>query len=83
MDGWLLVSHDTAKDVACETVRSEPPALIHSISGCRIDTKSKKNVFIRTSGCQKHHLTVLAFLLYAQQNNNFTFMCTNKLEYEN
>ena len=39
------------------------PALIHGIPGCRIDTKSK---FIRTSGCQEYHLTVLAFLLYKQ-----------------
>ena len=39
------------------------PALIHSIPGCRIDTKSK---FIHTSGCQECHLTVLAFLLYEQ-----------------
>ena len=31
------------------------------VPGCRIDTKSKKNVFIRTSGCQKRHLTMLAF----------------------
>ena len=50
--------------VACETLRSEPR--FHSVPGCRIDTKSKKNVFTRTSGCQKRHRIVLMFLLYKQ-----------------
>ena len=48
--GRLLVSHDTAKGV----------------SGGKIITKSKNNVFTHTSGHQKRHLTVLAFLLYEQ-----------------
>ena len=63
--------------VACETLRLEPH--LHSVPGCRIDTKNKK-VFTRTSGCQKCHRTVLTFLLYKQQNNNFIFTCTNKLD---
>ena len=50
--------------VACETLRSEPR--LHSVPGYRIDTKSKKNVFIRSSGCQKCHRTVVTFLLYEQ-----------------
>ena len=40
-------------------------------------------MFTRTSGRQKCHLTMLAFLLYEQLNNNFIFTCTNELEYEN
>ena len=48
------------------------------VSGCRINTKSKTNVFTRTCGRQKRHLTVRASLLY-----NFIFTCTNKLNYEN
>ena len=48
--------------VACETLRSEPR--LHSVPGCRIDTKSKKNVFTHTSGCQKRHRTELTFLLH-------------------
>ena len=50
--------------VACETLRSEPR--LHSVPGCRIDTKSKNNVFTRNSGCQKRHRTVLTFLLHEQ-----------------
>ena len=50
--------------VACETLRSE--SRLHSVPGCRIDTKSKKNVFTHTSGCQKRHCTVLTILLYEQ-----------------
>ena len=79
--GRILVSHNTAKGKACETLRSEPS--LHGVPGCRIDTKSKKNVYTCTSGHQKRHLTVLACLLYEQQNNNFIFTCTNKLEYQN
>ena len=37
----------------------------------------------RTHERQKRYLTVLVFLLYEQQNNNFIFTCTNQLEYEN
>ena len=58
--------------VACETLRSE--LRLHSVPGYRIDTKSKKNEFTHTSGCQKRHCTVLTFLLYKQ----FILMCTNK-----
>ena len=50
--------------VACETLRSEPH--LHSVPGCWIDTKSKKDVFPHTSGCQKCHRTVLTFLVYKQ-----------------
>ena len=62
-----LVLHDTARGVACET-RSEVETytLIHGVPGCRIDTKSKKNMFTHTSGRQKRYLAVLAFLLYEQ-----------------
>ena len=74
---WTATSpHDTVKGVACET-RSEP-----GVPGCRIDTKSRKNVFTRTHEHQKCYLAVLAFLLYEQYNNNFIFMCMNELEYE-
>ena len=37
-----------------------------SVPGCRIDTKSKKNVFSCTHERQKRYLAVLAFLLYKQ-----------------
>ena len=74
--------HDTAKGIACKT-RSEPPPSPASLHGCRIDTKSKKNMFTRTSGCQKRYLAMLAFLLYEQENNNFIFTCMNELEYKN
>ena len=40
-------------------------------------------MFTRTPERQKRYLAVLAFLLYKQENNNFIFMCTNELEYEN
>ena len=39
-------------------------------------------MFTRTSRRQKCHLTVLAFLLYKQWNNDFIFTCTNELEYK-
>ena len=74
--------HNNAKGVVCET-RYEPLPSPASLHGCRINTKSKKNVFTHTSGRQKRCLTVLAFLLYEQYNNNFIFKCTNELEYEN
>ena len=64
----------------CDQVRT---AGFTGVPGCRIDIKSKKNMFTCTSGRQKCHLTVLAFLLYEQLNNNFIFMCMNELEYEN
>ena len=52
------------KGVACETLRLEPR--LHSVPGCRIDTKCKKNVFTHNSGCQKRHRTLLTFLLHEQ-----------------
>ena len=61
----LLVSNDSVKGVACKT-RSEPLPSPVSLHGCRINTKSKKNVFTCTSGRQKRYLTMLAFLLYEQ-----------------
>ena len=36
---WILVLHDTAEGVACQTLRSE--LCLHGVSGCRIDSKSK------------------------------------------
>ena len=68
------------KGVACKTLRLEPH--LHSVPGCRIDTKSKKNVFTRNSERQERHHTVLTFLLHEQWNNNFIFTCMNKLEYK-
>ena len=74
-------SHTTLRRTQLARLQVGTPAFT-GISGCKIDTKSKRNVFTRTSGRQKRHLTVLAFLLYEQQNNNFIFTCTNVLEYE-
>ena len=47
---------------------------LHSIPGYRIDTKSKKNVFTCTSGCQKRHLTMLAFCC-ANNRIIISFLC--------
>ena len=53
--GWILVSHDTVKGVACKATGWNPgECYLHSVSGCTIDTKR----------CQKCHLIVLAFLQY-------------------
>ena len=66
--GWILVSNDTAKGIACET-RSEPqwfsPSQHPWLPGCTINAKSLKNRFAHISGDQ-HHFIVLAFLLYEQ-----------------
>ena len=62
--GWILVSHDTVKGVACETMGQNPGEFpLHDVPGCMIDTKSQKNMFSRISGPQKCHLILLAFLL--------------------
>ena len=78
--GQLLVLHDTAKGVASET-RSEPLPLLASLAVGSTPRANKKNMVTHTSGRQKCHLTMLAFLLYKQYNNNFIFTCTNQLEY--
>ena len=66
------------------------PAYFDIVPALTITAKSQKNVFILICGCWKcsHHICINseclcsnAFPLYEQQNNNFIFMCTNKLEY--
>ena len=51
--------HDTAKGIACET-RSEPLPLPASLHGCRINTKSKKNMF--THLCCRNNRIIISFL---------------------
>ena len=77
-DEQILVSHDTAKDVACKS-RSEPEFHYHSVPKLYHRHQEPRNTFTRISGHQKYHLIVLAFLLY----KGIIVMCTNKLEYEN
>ena len=47
-----------------------------------IDTKNQNTMFIRISGHQKPHFTILNVLVQTE-NNNFIFTCTNELQYEN
>ena len=60
--GWLLVLHCEGRSLWDKV---GIPAFT-GVSGCRIDTKSKKNVFTHTHGRQKRYLAILAFLLYEQ-----------------
>ena len=68
------------------------PAYFDIVPARTIRTKSQKNVLIRM--CERwkhsHHICVNSeclcsnmLPLYEQWNNNFIFMCTNKLEYIN